>query len=675
MLRLSHRVLNRATTTILRRTIGVASATAIIAGASTAAAFDDQKADDAVLYGLKNEPLIAQPQPRSNPAAYAQIFWPFGQIFPPQAPAGDRRRNSNAPRAGGADNNYIQSQDRYGNPGPTYRVLGVAPSPAKDRHVSHGDQMKLRIAKVLRQAPPAPPTTGPLLLVVSTGKQSVTLFDAGIAVAKSPVSTGTPSRATPTGVFSVIEKQWWHRSNLYSSAPMPFMQRITWSGIALHAGELPGYAASHGCIRLPEKFALQLWGTTKIGARVIVAKNEVVPVEIAHERLFQPKAKPEPAPEPKPGEQTPPAIKPLLEDTPVSTNEAPALTLSARKTDRVLEHAAPDEPSPRSAPFKPVIVTPPAFVGAGPRVIVVADAQAQLAAAHAATDDDAVVYNDEAADSNDAADINDVADNSLDAATWDALRRVVLVDPESTVINGTAEVSIDRPGLPPETLLLSVEKVPTDAGQQQPVAGPVMLASLDASLVPMPNRAMPNSQFAAKQTAPRAKSRRADPSIEMSEVAAKLPRPGPISVLISRRDQRMYVRKGFQPLFDAPITIARQQEPIGTFVFSAVAQNENRAAMRWMVVSLENAPAYEHAIVSETRTMQGKRAPVPERIDPKLLATAAAKAALDRLDLPKEAVERISDLMSVGASLIISDQNLGRRAAAALDSDFTLLTR
>src|SRR5665811_638937 len=94
------------------------------------------------------------------------------------------------------------------------------------------------------------------------------------------------------GVFTVISKAKWHQSNIYSSAPMPYMQRITWSGIAMHAGPRPGYPASHGCIRLPEDFAIRLFHTTKVGARVIVTREPAAPVEIAHRNLFVPK-KPE----------------------------------------------------------------------------------------------------------------------------------------------------------------------------------------------------------------------------------------------------------------------------------------------------------------------------------------------------------------------------------------------
>jgi hypothetical protein len=106
---------------------------------------------------------------------------------------------------------------------------------------------------------------GPLQLVVSINTQKVTLFSNGVRVAQGPVSTGVPGHPTPMGVFSVIEKDRYHHSNIYSGAPMPYMQRITWSGVALHEGVLPGHPASHGCIRMSHDFAKKLWPITKLG--------------------------------------------------------------------------------------------------------------------------------------------------------------------------------------------------------------------------------------------------------------------------------------------------------------------------------------------------------------------------------------------------------------------------
>ncbi len=133
---------------------------------------------------------------------------------------------------------------------------------------------------------------GPLQLVVNIGAQHVSLYANGHKVAQGPVATGMPGHPTPMGVFSVIEKDRYHHSNIYSGAPMPFMQRITWSGVALHEGPLPGYPASHGCIRMSHDFASKLWLVTKLGVRVIVARSEVTPTDFSHPNLFVPKPKP-----------------------------------------------------------------------------------------------------------------------------------------------------------------------------------------------------------------------------------------------------------------------------------------------------------------------------------------------------------------------------------------------
>jgi hypothetical protein len=127
---------------------------------------------------------------------------------------------------------------------------------------------------------------GPLHIIVSIGKQRAELYSNGEPIISMPVSTGTAEHPTPTGVFSILQKNTWHESNIYSAAPMPFMQRITWSGVALHEGVLPGYPASHGCIRLPRHFATWLFGLTDLGVRVIVANDEPRIEEISHPFLF-----------------------------------------------------------------------------------------------------------------------------------------------------------------------------------------------------------------------------------------------------------------------------------------------------------------------------------------------------------------------------------------------------
>src|SRR5215813_13581011 len=113
---------------------------------------------------------------------------------------------------------------------------------------------------------------GGLSIVITNEKQRLTLYSDGEPIAHSRVSTVVPGHPTPTGVFSIIQKDRWHRYNIYYNAQMYFMQRITWSGVAMHEGVVPNSPASHGCIRLPGAFARQMWGITRLGVRVIVAR-------------------------------------------------------------------------------------------------------------------------------------------------------------------------------------------------------------------------------------------------------------------------------------------------------------------------------------------------------------------------------------------------------------------
>jgi hypothetical protein len=129
----------------------------------------------------------------------------------------------------------------------------------------------------------------PLMAIVSIKTQQVTFYDAEGWIVRAPVSTGVTGRETPAGVFAVIEKEKDHHSTMYDDAWMPNMQRITWNGVALHGGPLPGYAASHGCVRMPYGFAEKLFNKTRIGMRVIIAPNDAAPVEFSHAALLVPK--------------------------------------------------------------------------------------------------------------------------------------------------------------------------------------------------------------------------------------------------------------------------------------------------------------------------------------------------------------------------------------------------
>ena len=112
--------------------------------------------------------------------------------------------------------------------------------------------------------------SGPLMVLVSVPEQTMHVYRNGILIGRTTVSTGSKGHSTPGGVFSILEKKQEHYSKKYDNAPMPNMQRLTWTGIAMHSGNLPGYPASHGCIRLPMKFAEKLYGLTKVGSKVLI---------------------------------------------------------------------------------------------------------------------------------------------------------------------------------------------------------------------------------------------------------------------------------------------------------------------------------------------------------------------------------------------------------------------
>ncbi len=129
---------------------------------------------------------------------------------------------------------------------------------------------------------------GPVVMIVSLPEQRAYVYRNGLLIGASTVSTGKKGYETPTGVFTILQKREDHYSNLYNDAPMPYMQRLTWSGVALHAGRLPGYPASHGCVRMPYDFAQKLYGETKTGLTVVVSDENVFPGNVAYPGLVAP---------------------------------------------------------------------------------------------------------------------------------------------------------------------------------------------------------------------------------------------------------------------------------------------------------------------------------------------------------------------------------------------------
>jgi hypothetical protein len=347
-------------------------------------------------------------------------------------------------------------------------------------------------------------TKGVLQLVVSIGSQRVTLFSNGVRVAQGPVSTGTPGHPTPMGVFSIIQKDRYHHSNLYGNAPMYYMQRITWSGVAMHQGVLPGHAASHGCIRLSHGFAAALWPTTKLGVRVIVSRNELAPTDFDHPKLF--------APNPKPAD--------------------PRVAMTEPKPNRLVQVAQSNT-------------------------------------------------------------------TSTDARGLDA-----------------------TPSAPE-----AAKPAPADVDPPKPAA----------------------------------------PHGKLADQPAK--RAGQVAVFVSRKEQKIFVRQGFVPLFEMPVVIEESDRPLGTHVFTAMGSRADGSGMRWSLITIPTEPRRE---VEQQRSRRNSREPVkPAVVETKLPSTAAE--ALDRIRLPGEAVDRISELLIPGSSLIVSDK--GNSYETGRGTEFIVLAR
>src|SRR5689334_14975597 len=158
-------------------------------------------------------------------------------------------------------------------------LLLVAAVPAAAQLVQLGQGSVVQTVTTLKPgqfvwAPQMAPE-GPMLMIVNLSTQRALLFRNGVPIGATTVSTGKTGHDTPTGVFTILQKEIEHYSSKYDDAPMPYMQRLTWQGVALHAGNLPGYPASHGCIRLPSTFAKLLYGTTKLGMTVVITNTKV----------------------------------------------------------------------------------------------------------------------------------------------------------------------------------------------------------------------------------------------------------------------------------------------------------------------------------------------------------------------------------------------------------------
>ena len=438
----------------------------------------------------------------------------------------------------------------------------------------------------------------PVLAIVSLSDQRISIYDAHGKLLDAPVSTGSTGYETPAGIFTIVQKKETHHSNLYEDGQMPFMQRITWTGIALHAGALPGRPASHGCIRLPMAFAEQLFGQTDMGMRVLIVRDDMRPSDIAHPALFK--------------------------SSPVSRDLAQPALRSAS-----LGASAPElNVEPGSAKHLDILKS--------------------MAAAKAA---------------------------ELDATTRserDARGAATRVSSEAAaaarVLRGV-EANLAKAESSLQQLESRAEKATSPKAQQQAEDAKAKTVARLSELRGQLEQARSQEQ-SRRDAADRANEAARTAAVARDQAAQAADeanrKTSPVSVFVSRKTQRLYVRRANYPVYEAPISIRDPDRSIGTFVFTALAPLGRSGEMRWNVVAM-----YKNPTNIEARPPEQSRRPKARDASAAPTDVASARAALDRLTFDREALEVISEIVLPGSSLIISDEGPSRETGK--DTDFVVV--
>jgi len=529
-------------------------------------------------------------------------------------------------------------------------------------------RQKVRSNKIDKKSQAAEKDTGakpqgPLIISISIDQQKVRVYDSNGLFAEDKVSTGMKGHPTPMGVFSIIQKHKMHHSNIYSGAPMPYMQRITWSGVAMHQGVLPGYPASHGCIRMPMAFAVKMWNWTKMGARVLVTPGEMSPAKFSHPFLVTQKVVPQPLAEEAPQVDAPLGVK--SDKGADATHEVgKAIDTADVKLDLrstvgharlhtadasgvlpanaavTMSDASPAAASGEAAPVKAADSTQE-----NPETIKAETAKTEAAKAMAET----------ATPDNKA-----VEDKPAEIATGTIKTEPSEAKPEATA---EAAVKAEEKTVEPKADAKAdakVEATKTESAKTEPVKaeGPKSAEKPVEKATEKPAET-PAEPAKAVTEAPAKK----DPS-RLPGVAEKakpdLKREGQVAVFISRKDGKLYVRQNFKPVFDVPVTISGDQM-MGTHVFTAEVDKTDTNLLRWSVVSLpvtarnaqrndDTGRATRRGKVTGAVPAETKTAPAPN----------TPAEALDRITVPPEVMAKIAEALTSGGSIVVSDQGINQ---------------
>jgi lipoprotein-anchoring transpeptidase ErfK/SrfK len=519
----------------------------------------------------------------------------------------------------------------WGNPGP-WQPKPRRQRRAVPRYVEPSDE---------KPTTALPKPSGPLVLVISINKQTVTVYDDGRQIAKSPISSGTSSNPSPTGIFSILEKNRTHYSNLYGGAPMPFMQRITNSGVAMHAGDLPGYPASHGCIRLPYSFARSLFGITDVGARVIISNEDLTPAEFNSPRL----------------------IAPLPPDTMAQNGADGPVPTAASGTQGEFSNILAVSPAAAEGADKPRTRGTAAIARAAERdrlaaAIVEAEnakqaADDQAKAAATAVQDAKEVIRKERTEEGRLAELVRKAAKAADGAAGgftSLTAKMAKID--ITKIDATELEKQSAEEVAEETKMLDAADAAVAAKRTAHAqAAKAKQAVADAAALEKARRVAVDDVQHAQTVVAIAK----DALVAADALEAR--KDYPVSVFISAKTGRLVAKLGFVQVLDVPVTIAEPGKPLGTHVLTATAFTDGEKALRWNSVTWKPSETAQYSRRKKRR--HEDEAPVQAAGH-----DADAANALERIEVPKETAEQLAELMKPGSSFIISDYGLSRETSA-----------
>ena len=540
----------------------------------------------------------------------------------------------------------------YGYSQQWWKSANKKPKPQKARTNKRPSSNTAKTAVVVADKLPE----GPLVLVVSLKLQRVTVYDQSGVVATSPISSGRVGNPTPLGVFSVLEKQKIHYSNLYDSAPMPNMQRITWSGVAMHAGVLPGYPASHGCIRLPHGFSQRLFNMTKTGARVIVARDDVPVQSFTHATLF-----------------------------PTTAFEADSKMGAAHHInagDKVADASGRTVGSGTSGSSLIGIGTAQAAAPTDPTRVSAYRQKWLVEMEHRSQ---AL----SAAEANKAAATAKIASTAQTAESAIAELKAARIEPErlaqaikkNVALRNSSEKELDTFAKNVLTARqLSDEQVQNSALREEALDARLSAITAEIDTLTAGAAKVGDRLKAAEQLVQSTEIDRKTALNELSKANADLKiaqdsvneakrreakRQLPVAVFISRQSKKLYVRQGYAPVLETAVEIAAPDKPMGTHVFTALAVGANNKDMTWSVASVPTGAQSEER--SKDKLRKKDAAKLQPVVTPQSYADQTPAAALDRIKIPDEAREMIADSMKPGSSLIVSDYGISNETGVYTD--------